>query len=80
VPQQAQAHGHLSLKSDALIGYECGQGARDEWVKHNGCMASKSRYERVARWFAETKQGTLHTLDEAIPELAISTRGFTKLQ
>jgi polyhydroxybutyrate depolymerase len=28
------------FKSDALIGYECGQGARDEWVKHNGCMAS----------------------------------------
>jgi poly(3-hydroxybutyrate) depolymerase len=28
------------FKSDSLIDYSCGQDARDQWVKHNGCTAS----------------------------------------
>jgi poly(3-hydroxybutyrate) depolymerase len=28
------------FKSDALIDYACGSGARDNWVKKNGCMAA----------------------------------------
>jgi poly(3-hydroxybutyrate) depolymerase len=45
------------VKTDSLIIYSCGQDARDQWVKHNGCMSGAGDVVQVKGGSCEYAKG-----------------------